>query len=379
MNSSSCKVSLLFVLMWALLIQTTGCGNSNVSSLTDDTMTTIRSTPPTVEISHPIEAEIYEPDIYSFPADADVLAYYVDWNDSATCFSAYANCISSVSIDSYYVDQEGNVRGDTPTDFLEEAKTAGVEAYLCVTNYADGWDSDCAHSILSDTTARDNCITNLIDICVQNDYFGINIDWENIYPADRTLFSGFIEELSDRCGENAISLIVSIPAKAFEDLTNTWSGAFDYAALGQSADMLQIMTYDQHYSGGPAGPIAGLYWVRSVLDYAVSLVSPSKISLGIPAYGCDWELGRSGGAHSFILSEVDDLLSDNTSSLHWSDTCASPWIRYQADDGTTHIAWFENRDSIEAKLSLVGEYHLVGISIWNLGSGNSDFWAAVQS
>ena len=74
MCSSSGKVSLLFVLMWALLIQTTGCGNANASSLTDDTM--IRSAPPTVEISQPIETEIYEPDIYPFPADADVLAYY---------------------------------------------------------------------------------------------------------------------------------------------------------------------------------------------------------------------------------------------------------------------------------------------------------------
>ena len=376
--SSSCKVRLLLALMWAIVIPTTGCGHPNTPSQTSDTMIPICSAPSTSEISQPQATEMIEPEIYTFPDDADVLAYYVDWNDSATCFATYADCISSVSIDAYYVDPEGDVLGETPTQFLEAAKTEQAATYLCVTNYDDGWNSDSAHSILSDPSARENCICNLINLCLQYDYWGINIDWENIYPADRTLFSAFIKTLSERCDENALSLIVSIPAKTCEDLTNTWSGAFDYAALGESADLIQIMSYDQHYSGGPAGPIASLSWVRSVLEYAVSLIPSTKISLGIPAYGCDWVLGKSGGANSFPLTDVAGLLEEKNAVTNWSETSAEPWIRYEAEDGSTHIAWFENQESVQAKLRLVGEYQLAGISIWNLGSGNSAFWTAVS-
>jgi len=71
------------------------------------------------------------------------------------------------------------------------------------------------------------------------------------------------------------------------DQQDNWSSAFDYAAIGKYADWVQIMTYDEHWSGGTPGPIASLPWVENVIKYAITVIPKEKILLGVAAYGYD--------------------------------------------------------------------------------------------
>ena len=48
------------------------------------------------------------------------------------------------------------------------------------------------------------------------------------------------------------------------------------------------MAYDEHYPTGPAGPIAGLAWVKACLDVALRSVPASKLQLGEAGYGYRW-------------------------------------------------------------------------------------------
>jgi spore germination protein YaaH len=44
------------------------------------------------------------------------------------------------------------------------------------------------------------------------------------------------------------------------------------------------MTYDEHYPGGTAGPIASISWVENVVKYAITVIPREKIMLGVAAY-----------------------------------------------------------------------------------------------
>ena len=45
-----------------------------------------------------------------------------------------------------------------------------------------------------------------------------------------------------------------------------------------------FMTYDEHYPGGTAGPIASISWVENVVKYAITVIPREKIMLGVAAY-----------------------------------------------------------------------------------------------
>ncbi len=56
-----------------------------------------------------------------------------------------------------------------------------------------------------------------------------------------------------------------------------WHGSYDYSALAQYADHLFIMTYDEHYEGGVAGPVAGIQFVEDSIQYALSKTTSDKL------------------------------------------------------------------------------------------------------
>ena len=50
----------------------------------------------------------------------------------------------------------------------------------------------------------------------------------------------------------------------------------------------------------------------------------------------------------------------------YDEEAQAPFFTYTAPDGTEHIVWFENEQSWTARLALVEEYGLAGVSIWNI-------------
>src|SRR5437762_3350122 len=70
-----------------------------------------------------------------------------------------------------------------------------------------------------------------------------------------------------------------------------WRGAYDLKAISESVDFLCLMTYDQHTTWTVPGPVAGWNWTVANLDYALRVVPPQKLALGIPLYGYHWFTG----------------------------------------------------------------------------------------
>ncbi|MEW6183029.1 MAG: glycosyl hydrolase family 18 protein [Bacillota bacterium] len=313
------------------------------------------------------------------PATArHVLGYYtVDYPGDADSFnslSAYGSRINSIATFTFLVDGSGNVTGTTPTDGVNLALNRGAVPLALIHNYRnEGFDAAGAHNLLSNTASRQRLVQNMVDILKGKGYKGVNIDLENVPPSDRSYYTALVREFKAALQPLGCLTTVSIPAKTADVPTAAWSGAFDYAAIGASADWVQLMTYDEHWFGGTPGPIASLPWVENVIKYAVSVIPKEKTLLGIPTYGYDW---TSSTTSIVTYKSVSSLINAYNAQPQWDSTACEPYFTYYAGR-VKHEVWYENADSARLKFDLVNKYGLMGIGIWRLGYEDDSFWQAV--
>ncbi|GEL78443.1 glycosyl hydrolase family 18 protein [Tenuibacillus multivorans] len=198
---------------------------------------------------------------------------------------------------------------------------------------------------------------------------GVNIDFEQIRGADRDLYIGFLRLLKERLQSEGHVLTVAVPAKTGEDIS--WLAGYDYGGIGSVVDYMFIMAYDWHYPGSEPGPVAPINNVRSTIEFAINKVPRKKIILGVPLYGYDWSLPYESGSEVSAISNQDaiDTAMLYLSPIQYSEEVATPFFRYQDDQGQVHEVWFEDVRSMSRKMQLVQEYGLQGIGAWQLTLG----------
>ncbi len=305
--------------------------------------------------------------------------YYQGDKNSYQSLASFGSYINQVSTVTYRMDAAGKVIGNAPSDAIALAHSGGIQPYAAVTNEANGqFDSHLANAILSNASVRQSAVQNLLALVRENSYKGVNIDFENMFPSDRANFTLFITELSQVLRAHGFETIVSVSAKTSDAPNVAWVGTFDYQALGQAADFIQVMTYDQHGPWGSPGPVAGLNWVENVVKYAVSQIPSSKVMIGLPAYGYEWNTTTNTGNRAVAWKNIPALLSSTGAVPQWDATAQSPYFRYTATDGTSRTVWYENEQSIELKTKLVNTYNLAGVSMWCMRLEDEAFWKAVH-
>ena len=318
------------------------------------------------------------------------LGYYTGDEESLAAVSLYSEYLTAISVDVYRVQGDGTIVGSDALGVVPLAKSLGLRTYACIHNYNNdpavaGFDASWAYAAI--VTHRDAVIDRVLGIAMDGGYDGVNVDLENLACsgnlwADRVAFTGFIYDLSVRLHTAGLRLMISAPGKTEDSECNDWTYPFDYGALGQYADFLQLMTYDQNGPWSGPGPVAGVDWVEACLAYATSLVDPAKLLIGLPAYGYDWDLTASDASNgsyvatSFAWTDVPTLLAKPNAEESWHRIACVPSVRY-SEDGHEHEAWYENAESIRTKVALIAEYGLGGLAMWSLGQEVETFWQAV--
>jgi spore germination protein len=131
-----------------------------------------------------------------------------------------------------------------------------------------------------------------------------------------------------------------------------------------------VMAYDWHWAFSAPGPIAPTWWVDDVLDYATSVVPPEKLALGVGLYGYDWSGGQ---ARDIRWREADQLATAPGATPGRDPVSGAPYLRYRAD-GVDHEVWYEDDDSIAAKLKLADAYGVGAVELWRLGAEDPGLW-----
>ena len=138
--------------------------------------------------------------------------------------------------------------------------------------------------------------------------------------------------------------------------------------------------YEWGYTFGAPQAISPVNRIRRVLDYAVTVIPRRKILLGISNYAYDWTLPWKQGSAARVLSDAAavELAVSRGAEIRFDETAAAPWFNYVDAERRAHIVWFEDARSVLARLRLVEEYRLAGISIWTINQRNRPLWKVIE-
>lgn len=253
---------------------------------------------------------------------------------------------------------------------IEAAAQFTAEPVLTLTPFgADGnFNNNLISAVVNDTEARERLKDSIIATVQEKGFYGVDIDFEYIKAEDRDAFTDFVRYITEAVHALGYPVSVALAPKTSATQRGLLYEGKDYAALGAIADYVLLMTYEWGYKYGPPLAVAPINKVREVLDYAVSVIPPEKIHLGIPNYGYDWTLPYvRGGQGAVTLGSVEavQLAVENNAEILYDETAMAPYFFY-SKDGENHEVWFEDIRSIRAKFNLILEYGLRGAGYWTI-------------
>jgi spore germination protein YaaH len=212
-----------------------------------------------------------------------------------------------------------------------------------------------------------------VELARQDGYQGFNIDFEGLNYWDEQGLTDFVQSLSQQLMPlNKTVTIAVIPRTA----SDPYNKAYNYRALAPYVSRIVLMTYDAHSIGTPAGAVAPISWVKAAIQYAVARVNPSKVVLGIAAYGYNWS--SSGNTVEVHDGQAVQIAGKFGVPILWNAQEDEAHFSYTAN-GHTHQVYFENGYSDAFKLQLVNQYHLGGVAIWRLGDEDQHLWTALDT
>jgi len=291
--------------------------------------------------------------------------------------------LTYLSIFSYQVRPDGSLNTIPDTPLIQAARAARVAPIMVITNIKEGgsFDSDLAHTILTDTQVQNNLIKNVTQTLKQKNYYGLDIDFEYLYAYDRENYNNFLRKIAAVLRPLGYTITTAVAPKTSADQPGLLYQGHDYAAHGAIVDHVIIMTYEWGYTYGPPMAVAPINEVRKVLNYAVTVIPRQKIFMGIPNYGYDWTLPFKPGTAARALSNPGavDLARRVGANIQYDPVAQAPFFRYYDDSGRQHEVWFEDARSILAKLSLANEFNLGGLSYWTIGRRFPQNWLVLNS
>lgn len=275
-------------------------------------------------------------------------------------------------------------------------RRAGLQIIPTMT---DGTDKLVLSGYLASATTRTTLVNTIVDLVVKNNFDGIDLDYEGFAFVDgndtwsKTVprWVAFIKELS--VALHAQKKLLSVSTPYLYDPKEKQKGYFVYAwaDIASSIDRLRIMTYD--FSVAKPGPMGPFTWTEKTILYALSVMSASKIYVGLPGYGRDWITsvngkcptsappGLIGGAkastfkmnYAAAKAAIDGATP--TFDEKFSEVTYNYTQNYNGLSATgastactvNRTVWYQNAKSYADRMALVAKYRLGGAAIWTLG------------
>ncbi len=321
------------------------------------------------------------------PAFPQVIAWMPsDWDaaNAAASLAAHQEQINTISPFWYSMNANGLLTarsGARDRDLVQAAHDAGL---LVMPTISNSFDPQRVHQVLNDDSLRALHVQIIVYEVLTLQYDGIDIDYEAMLAADRDLFTQFIGELAAALHRYDRLLSVAVQAKTRDLASWDGVGALDYAALGEQADEIRVMTYGWCWRNGctggqPPGPIAPMHWVSDVMAYAGSQIPSSRLVMGIPLYGYDWGPQSNGqGLQGTALNwhDVQQLIAEHQPTVQWwqadeRGAVQEHWFTY----GDGHTVVYADYDSVGVRWALAQQMGLRGVALWYLGSDDPRIWA----
>ena len=252
---------------------------------------------------------------------------------------------------------------------------------------------------LANAATRTTIVNTIVDLVVKNNFDGIDLDYEgfafvdgnNTWSKTAPRWVALVKELS--VALHAKNKLLSVSTPYLYDPKEKQKGYFVYAwaDIASSIDRLRIMTYD--YSVAKPGPMGPLSWTEKTIKYAISIMSASKVYVGLPGYGRDWITSVNGKCPTsappgLIGGAKAATFKMNYAAAKAAIDGATPTYNEQFGEATydytqtynglsatgastactvNRTVWYQNARSFAERMALVAKYRLGGAAMWTLG------------
>lgn len=270
--------------------------------------------------------------------------------------------------------------GDEGIEYIKWAHQNNYKVWAKVSNETLESTIDEFSYIINDYKLREVMIQDILNYVEKYDLDGINIDYEYMYQKDKDSFSKFIIELAPRLREIGASLSVDVTAP---DGGANWSMCYDRKLLGEVADYVVFMGYDQ-YGQTVMGTTSGYNWLKNNINKFLDAngqdyVPAEKLIIGLPFYTRLWQTkdGATISQSTVLMSNVNSAIPAN-SSKEWQDDVQQYYVQYDKG-GYTYKMWVEDEESFAKKLELVQDYSVAGAGYWRKGFEPESIWKVIKA
>lgn len=286
--------------------------------------------------------------------------------------------VNVVSPSFFSIDKNGKLVENIGTRgqaYLEWARNNNFKVWPMLQNAGDNQMMETTSKIMNSYENRKELIESIVNVCIKYKLDGINIDFENMRKDDKDMYSRFIIELEPRMKELGLVLSVDVTAP---DGSDTWSLCFDRHVIGDVADYIIFMAYDEYGdSSTKAGTTAGYDWVELGLKKFLETeeVEPEKLILAVPLYTRLWTEDSSGKVTKKSVVSMKDIDRTIPSDVEkqWDDKLKQYYVEYK-DGNNLKKMWIEDLKSLKEKVSLISKYKLGGLASWEKGMETDDVW-----
>lgn len=263
--------------------------------------------------------------------------------------------------------------GDSGSKYVSWAHSNNYKVWAIVSNNSY---QETTSEILNDYNLREKLINNIVNMTIENELDGINVDFEYIKGSDKDMFTRFIVELAPRLKEYGRVLSVDVTAP---DGSEDWSMCYNRYKIAKVADYIVFMAYDQNGISSPKeGTTAGADWVETNIKKFLGQegVEPDKLILGMPFYTRLWkETGSKPTSSVVTMKNIDTTLPEGIEK-NWNEDLKQYYVEYN-QNGITYKMWLEEENSIKAKFELMKQYKLAGAAYWEKDMEKESIWDVV--
>lgn len=284
--------------------------------------------------------------------------------------------------------------------YVDQAHKMGYKVWATIQSFTPSISKQVVHN----EAVANHVISKLKELVQAYNLDGINIDFENMDPADKDLYTRFVEKAVKQLHTVGATVSVDITRRTSSP-TNWWSACYDRTGLAKVADYIILMSYDQHSSSSKTnGPVASIGWVENSVQITLEEVPANKLLIGIPLYAYDWisepivsqpdpanpaHYRRVGNGVALTMGEIEQLITTNSATLRngsyiqvaewlvkptWLDQTGTMYLKFLDTQGKLHELWYEDARSIKLKLDLVYKYGLAGAASWEYTFANDKIW-----
>jgi cellulose synthase/poly-beta-1,6-N-acetylglucosamine synthase-like glycosyltransferase/peptidoglycan/xylan/chitin deacetylase (PgdA/CDA1 family)/spore germination protein YaaH len=280
-----------------------------------------------------------------------------------TSLRRHAKQIASVALTGLVLADDGSLIDRIDQVALHEAHANKIRTSVLIQNLDEhdgGWRARPVHTLARDPRSRAHMIGSLRSLCARDRLSGVHLDLEDL-DDDWPLLLPIVDDVARALHADGLEVAVDVPAELEPALLTR---------LGQLADRVVVMAYDEHDQDAAPGPIASDSFVEDALRTARQCVPTTKLTAGLAIYGYDWIGSDPADAISFVDAHT---AAKEAHVLPQWEPSGNSRVRYSDDEGH-HDVWITDAASVWNQARIASSNQVGAIALWRLGGEDPGIW-----